>query len=138
MSLLDNNVPDCKFFGSDVFVDVAELLNVCWLEINVRFETTKLTPRTLYEVVFVIMLKEGAHGWDAPVNLKLLLPNGIKIEHKENLKMKPRNQWIEIPVGEFRILPEKAGEMKISMYEIEDGNWKKGLVIKGVVIRPVN
>ncbi|KAJ0082921.1 hypothetical protein Patl1_11877 [Pistacia atlantica] len=119
---------------SDVFVDVAELLNVCWLEIKVRFETTKLTPRALYKVVFVIMLKEVAYGWDAPVNLRLLLPNGIKIEHKENLKMKPRNQWIEIPVGEFRTLPERAGEMEISMYEIEDLNWKKGLVIKGIVI----
>ncbi|KAJ0082605.1 hypothetical protein Patl1_11879 [Pistacia atlantica] len=119
---------------SDVFVDVAELLNVCWLEIKVRFETTKLTPRALYKVMFVIMLKEVAYGWDAPVNLRLLLPNGIKIEHKENLKMKPRNQWIEIPVGEFRTLPERAGEMEISMYEIEDENWKKGLVIKGIVI----
>ncbi|KAJ0081720.1 hypothetical protein Patl1_11886 [Pistacia atlantica] len=75
---------------SDVFVDVAELLNVCWLEIKVRFETTKLTPRALYEVLFVIMLKEGAYGWDAPVNLRLVLPNRIKIEHKENLNMKPR------------------------------------------------
>lgn len=125
-------------FGSNVLIDVAELLNVCWLEINVRFGTAKLTPRTLYEAVFIIMLKEGAYGWDTPVNLRLLLPNGIKIEHKENLKMKPRNQWIEVLVGEFRTSTEKAGDLEISMYEIEAGQWKRGLAIKGVVIRPIN
>lgn len=84
------------------------------------------------------MLKDPACGWEVPVNLRLLFPNGTKQEHKENLIVKPRNQWIEIPVGEFESTPEIAGEMEISMYEYEGGEWKKGLVVKGVIIRPKN
>ncbi|XP_038689908.1 protein PHLOEM PROTEIN 2-LIKE A1-like [Tripterygium wilfordii] len=124
--------------SSDVFMDVAELLNVCWLEVHGRLDATKLSPGTLYEVAFVIMLKDPAYGWETPVNFRLILPNGMKKEHKENLMTKPRGQWLEIPVAEFRTSPESTGEMEISMYEYEGGVWKKGLVVKGALIRPKN
>lgn len=124
-------------FGSDVFVDVAELLDVCWLEVHGKFDTTKLSPGILYEVTFVVMLKDPAYGWEVPVNFRLILPNGIKHEHKENLVTKPRAQWIEIPVGEFKTSPENVGEIEVSMYEY-GGKWKRGLVIKGIAIRPKN
>ncbi|KAK9226985.1 hypothetical protein WN943_012033 [Citrus x changshan-huyou] len=122
--------------SSDDIMDVAELVQVCWLEIHARLDTTKLSPGISYEVLFVIMLKDPAYGWEVPVSLRLLLPNGTKQEHKENLIVKPRNQWIEIPVGGFKSTPENAGEMEISMYEYEGGKWKRGLVVKGVIIRP--
>lgn len=115
---------------------VAELLNVCWLEVHGRFNTTNLTPRTLYEVVFVVMLKDPAYGWAIPINLRLILPNGSRQEHKENMMEKARGKWIEIPAGEFETLPENIGEMEISLYEYEGGIWKRGLLIKGVLIRP--
>ncbi len=117
-------------------VDVAELLNVCWLEVHGKFETTKLSPGTLYEVAFEIMLKDPAYGWEVPVNVRLILPDGNKQEHKENLMKKPRGQWIEIPVGEFVTSQEKTGEIEFSIYEYEGGMWKRGLLIKGVAIRP--
>ncbi|KAL5538914.1 hypothetical protein UlMin_045777 [Ulmus minor] len=121
---------------SDELIDTAELLNVCWLEIHGKFETTKLSPGTSYEVVFVVMLKDPAYGWDVPVNVRLVLPDGSKQEHKVNLMEKPRGQWINIPAGEFRTSPEKPGEIEFSIYEYEGGIWKKGLVIKGVKIQP--
>ncbi|KAM7524677.1 hypothetical protein LguiA_014579 [Lonicera macranthoides] len=65
---------------SDVFIDVAELLNVCWLDINGKFDTSKLTPGTLYEVVFVVMLRIISYGWEFPVNLRLIFPDGTKQE----------------------------------------------------------
>lgn len=117
-------------------VDVAELLNVCWLEVGGKFETNKLSPGTLYEVAFEIMLKDPAYGWEVPVNIRLTLPDGNKQEHKENLMKKPRGEWIEIPVGEFVTSPENTGEIEFSIYEYEGGKWKRGLVIKGVAIRP--
>ncbi|KAL3523003.1 hypothetical protein ACH5RR_015837 [Cinchona calisaya] len=121
--------------SSDVSFAAAELLNVCWLEVHGRFNTVNLTPGTTYEVTFVVMLKDPAYGWDLPVNLRLILADGSRQEHKENMMEKPRGKWIEVPAGEFETLPEN-GDMEFSLYEYEGGMWKRGLVIKGVVIRP--
>ncbi|KAK9937127.1 hypothetical protein M0R45_013939 [Rubus argutus] len=125
----------CLEETSNVFIDVAELLDVCWLDVSGQFDAAKLSPGTLYEVVFVVMLKAEGGGWEVPVNVRLSLPDGNKQEHKVNLMEKARGQWIEIPVGEFRASPGKLGDIKFSMYE-HGGHWKNGLVIKGVAIRP--
>ncbi|KAK4710667.1 hypothetical protein R3W88_005180 [Solanum pinnatisectum] len=123
--------------SSDVLLPAAELLDVCWLEIHGRFNTTKLSPGLIYEVVFIVMLKDPAYGWENPVNLRLILPDGSKQGHTENMVEKPRGKWIEIPAGEFMTsADQKNGEIEFSLYEYEGGNWKKGLVIKGAVLRP--
>ncbi|KAG8385123.1 hypothetical protein BUALT_Bualt03G0009000 [Buddleja alternifolia] len=122
--------------SSDESLAVAELLNVCWLEVHGRFEIAHLSPGTLYEVVFVVQLKDSAYGWEVPVNLRLTLPDGSRQEQKQNLMAKPRGQWIEIPAGEFKASTDKAGEMEFSLYEYEGGKWKRGLLIKEVSIRP--
>ncbi|KAK4493422.1 hypothetical protein RD792_017676 [Penstemon davidsonii] len=122
--------------SSDESVPVAELLNVCWLEVHGRFEISNLTPGIKYEVVFIVKLKDPAYGWEVPVNLRLTLPDGTKQEHKESLIEKPREKWVEIPAGEFKASAEKFGEIEFSLYEYEGGKWKKGLLIKGVSIKP--
>ncbi|KAK4440334.1 protein PHLOEM PROTEIN 2-LIKE A1 [Sesamum alatum] len=122
--------------SSDESLAVAELLNVCWLEVHGRFEIANLSPGTMYEIVFVLQLKDTAYGWEVPVNLRLTLPDGSRQQHRENLMEKPRGQWIEIPVGEFNTSDKKIGEIEISLYEYEGGKWKRGLLIKGVSIRP--
>ncbi|KAK6797074.1 hypothetical protein RDI58_004775 [Solanum bulbocastanum] len=123
--------------SSDVLLPAAELLDVCWLEIHGRFNTTKLSPGLIYEVVFIVMLKDPAYGWENPVNLRLILPDGSRQGHTENMVEKPREKWIEIPAGEFMTsADQKNGEIEFSLYEYEGGNWKKGLVIKGAVLRP--
>lgn len=117
-------------------MEAAGLKNVCWLDISGKFDTRNLTPGVAYEVVFKVKLEDPAYGWDTPVNLKLVLPNGTPHEQKVSLRELPRYQWVDIRVGEF--VPEKsaAGEITFSMYEHEAGVWKKGLFLKGVVIRP--
>ncbi|KAJ6748189.1 PROTEIN PHLOEM PROTEIN 2-LIKE A2 [Salix purpurea] len=124
-----------SYDSGDVSVDVAELLDVCWLEIYGKFNTKMLSPGILYEVVFVVKLKDRAYGWGVPVNVSLVLPNGYKHEHKEKLQTKPREQWIEVPVCEFITSPENVGEIQIGMNEYDAGEWKRGLVIKGISIR---
>ncbi|KAJ0081270.1 hypothetical protein Patl1_11854 [Pistacia atlantica] len=53
-------------------VEVAELLNVCWLDVSKKFPATNLTPRTVYQVSFVLMMKDGEYGFaNHPVNFKL-------------------------------------------------------------------
>ncbi|XP_024157275.1 lectin [Rosa chinensis] len=123
---------------SNVFIDAAELLNVCWLEVHGKIDSTKLSPGTLYEVVFIVMLKAAAYGWKVPVNVRLSLPDGNKQERKADLNKIPREQWTEIPVGEFRASTGLLGNIEFSLYEYEDGKWKSGLLIKGVAVRPKN
>ncbi|KAK2969261.1 hypothetical protein RJ640_002972, partial [Escallonia rubra] len=90
----------------------------------------------VHEVFFVVMLKEPAYGWEVPVNLRLILPDGCTQEHKENLMEKERGQWIEILAGKFMAVPDNVGDIQFSLYESEAGIWKRGLLVKGVVIRP--
>ncbi|KAF6156386.1 hypothetical protein GIB67_031507 [Kingdonia uniflora] len=119
----------------------AELRNVCWLEIHGKFDISNLSPDTMYVVVFVVMLKEISYGWEVPVNVRLTVPEGKTQEHKEALISKPKDQWIELKVGEFKTSPNNSmnmGEIQFFLYEYEGGNWKRGLLIKGVVIRPKN
>ncbi|MFX9845290.1 PP2 domain-containing protein, partial [Acinetobacter baumannii] len=121
--------------SSDESFEIAELLNVCWLEIHGRLEMASLSPGTTYEVIFVVKLNGSANGWEVPVNVKLTLPDGTTQEHKENLATKPKDQWFEIRAGSFKA-SAKGGEMVVSIYEFEGGKWKKGLIIKGVNIKP--
>ncbi|TYH68393.1 hypothetical protein ES332_D06G255700v1 [Gossypium tomentosum] len=128
---------------SDVSIEVAELVAVCWLELVGKFPVSKLSPSTLYEVVFIVMLREASFGWETAINLKLILPNGQKIERKETLMNKPRETWIEIPVGEFKASfdeqkTKNSGDLEIYIHEYDVGEWKRGLVVKGVAIRAKN
>ncbi|EFH46223.1 hypothetical protein ARALYDRAFT_492885 [Arabidopsis lyrata subsp. lyrata] len=112
---------------------------VAWLEVVGNFETEKLTPNSLYEVVFVVKLIDSAKGWDFRVNFKLVLPTGETKERREHVNLLERNQWVEIPAGEFTTLPEHlSGKIEFSMLEVKSGQWKSGLIVKGVAIRPKN
>ncbi|OVA11830.1 Phloem protein 2-like [Macleaya cordata] len=125
--------------SDDVVVEVAELLNVCWLEVYGKLDISYLSPGVKYEVVFLLMLKDHSYGWDVPVNLRLVFPNGAtQHQHKVNLQTRPRSQWVELHVGEFQTPPNKQekAEIQFSMFEYEGGQWKRGLVIKGVIIQP--
>ncbi|MCL7036153.1 hypothetical protein MKW94_012082 [Papaver nudicaule] len=126
--------------SDETAIEVAELMNVCWLEVNGKLDISKLTPGVKYEILFVVMLKNSAYGWEAPVNLRLVHPDGKIQQRKENLQIKPKLEWIELHVGEFQTPPQpddkQEKEIQFSLYEYEDGNWKRGLIIKGVIVRP--
>ncbi|KAG7542192.1 Toll/interleukin-1 receptor homology (TIR) domain [Arabidopsis thaliana x Arabidopsis arenosa] len=81
-------------------------------EVVGKFEMEKLTPNSLYEAVFVVKLIDSAKRWDFRV---------------------------EIPAGEFTTSPEHlSGKIEFSMLEVKSGQWKSGLIVKGVAIRPKN
>ncbi|KAL4574676.1 hypothetical protein LXL04_021512 [Taraxacum kok-saghyz] len=44
--------------------------------------------------------------------------------------------WMEIELGEYHIKKGEEGELEMSMTEVKGGNWKGGLVIQGIEIRP--
>ncbi|EXC24754.1 hypothetical protein L484_018468 [Morus notabilis] len=115
---------------------MAELINVCWLEVHGNFDTTKLSHETLYEVSFVVKLKSNASGWNNPMNVELTLPDGSKHVNKVDMSKKPREQWLEIPAGKFRTFPGNYGELKFHMGEHDDRYWESGLIVMGVQILP--
>ncbi|KAK9062821.1 hypothetical protein SSX86_020011 [Deinandra increscens subsp. villosa] len=50
---------------------------------------------------------------------------------------KPRQDgWLEIELGEFYNEKGQEGEVDMSMMEVKGGNWKSGLIIQGIEIRP--
>ncbi|CAE6186964.1 unnamed protein product [Arabidopsis arenosa] len=119
--------------------EVAKMERVAWLEVVGNFETEKLNSNSLYEVVFVVKIIDSAKGWDFRVNFKLVLPTGETKERRENVNLLERNRWVEIPAGEFMTSPEHlSGKIEFSMLEVKSGQWKSGLILKGVSIRPKN
>lgn len=117
-------------------IEAVMLQNVCWLEVHGKLELSHLTPGVTYEVVFEVMLKDPAYGWSVPVNLQLKLPDGTVQQRKENLLEKPREKWLQLKVGEVKPQMGQNGEVGISMFEYDGGEWKRGLLIKGIKIIP--
>ncbi|XP_044497422.1 protein PHLOEM PROTEIN 2-LIKE A1-like [Mangifera indica] len=117
-------------------VDVAELQDSQSFEVKGKFNTMNLTPASLYQVSFTLMMKDEAeNGWEEPVNLKLFLPNETSEVRKEYLNKKVKNQWVEILVGTFTTTYMDSGDIEFSMYDFGK-RVKKGLVILGAVIKP--
>lgn len=44
--------------------------------------------------------------------------------------------WIEVELGEFLVKRGQDVELKMSLTEVKVGNWKSGLVVEGIEIRP--
>ncbi|KAF0920751.1 hypothetical protein E2562_036835 [Oryza meyeriana var. granulata] len=121
---------------ADTQIEVVSLQNVCWLEIHGKLELSYLTPGVTYEVVFEVMLVDPAYGWSVPVNLQLKFPDGTAQQRKENLQEKIRWKWLDLKVGEVKTQQGQKGEIEISMFEYDGGEWKRGLLIKGIKFLP--
>ncbi|KAF8011358.1 hypothetical protein BT93_J1838 [Corymbia citriodora subsp. variegata] len=117
-------------------VHVADLVNVCWLEINGKCKTIMLSPRTTYEVTVAIKMSNESQGWQAPVNLSLSLPNGSKQVRTERLDRLEKEKWIPISIGKFETTPKTIGEISFSLMQTEK-DWKSGLSIKGLVFTAI-
>ncbi|XP_026425817.1 putative disease resistance protein RGA3 isoform X3 [Papaver somniferum] len=120
-------------------IEVSELINVCWFGVHGKLDMSKLTPGVNYEVVFIVMLRERSSGWDAPVNLCLVLPDAQRLVKEVVLETMPKSQWIEIHVGDFKT-PEQPGDQEKQVDFRLSGQdtvtWKSGLFIEGAIVRP--
>lgn len=138
--------------------EMAVLLGVYWLEIYGKFETSYLTPDVNYEVMFVVMMMEKP-SLNVSTTLKLKHPDGSVQERKimclqkelqqqevspqkqpqeqqkVSLQKQSQEKWIELRVGNFMVKSDQTGEMEISLFEY-GRQQKKGLMVKGAIIRP--
>lgn len=44
--------------------------------------------------------------------------------------------WLEIELGEFYNKKGREGELEMSVMEVKGGNWKGGLIVQGLEVRP--
>ncbi|KAL8111541.1 hypothetical protein AgCh_019305 [Apium graveolens] len=115
---------------------IAEVMDEYWLHIAGEFEENLLIPGWIYEVHFVVKLKEDME-MERTAKLILDAPDGTSQESRENLMGKPRNQWIEIEVGRFQA-QNLGGKVEFSLYASEDDTIRKrGIYVLGARIVPV-
>ncbi|XP_076929411.1 putative F-box protein PP2-B12 [Bidens hawaiensis] len=54
----------------------------------------------------------------------------------ENGPTRRQDGWLEIELGEFYNGKGQEGDLDMSMMDVRGGNWKGGLIIQGIEIRP--
>ena len=156
------------------FIEVANLNQVCWLEIKGKINTGMLSSRTNYVVVLVFQRNDRFYGLkNVPVESSVGMIGGVttkrviyldapQVESSndpdhdfgerflqyENVissmtgnpdpaSLKKRiDGWYEVELGEFFSGEGKGKELEISVMEVKSGNWKSGLLIEGIEIRP--
>ncbi|KAK7376338.1 hypothetical protein VNO78_34804 [Psophocarpus tetragonolobus] len=134
------------------FPEVAELRDVCWLEIRGVLNCLALSPNTQYAAYLVFKLIDARGFENRPVELSVnifggkgstknvcLCPNveGLRASRVQGLPTPNvrSDGWWEIEMGEFF----NAGledEVQMSVMEIKGGNWKRGLFVEGIEVRP--
>ena len=123
--------------GEDI--EVAELEDVYYLEISGRIWTVDLSPGTLYEVVFVIKIKEYNNISNILLKLTVVPPDVRFVQQRyEKINEKPLEKWIEIVVGEFVMSPQNVGNVTFLLEGAETRSWKSGLLVKCAILRPKN
>ncbi|CAL5334347.1 unnamed protein product [Camellia sinensis] len=114
-------------------IEVAELLQVCWLDVRGQFNgAIDLSSGIVYEIVFVVRMIKYE---DFSLKLTIILPNSKKLTRNESLNEKPLGSWFDIQLGEFKMSPENVGTMEFSL-EDHTELWKSGLIVKCAIIRP--
>ncbi|CAM8916133.1 unnamed protein product [Rhodiola kirilowii] len=131
---------------------VAELLNVCWLEISCRLDMDKLSPNTKYASYLVYKFTEDSDGFSSSpgqayagiageentiTNIYLVPEEDLSGSEKADQYPKERpDGWMEVELGEYFIDEiETFGEIEMSFKETS-GSWKNGLIVQGIEVRP--
>ncbi|XP_020239795.1 F-box protein PP2-B10 [Cajanus cajan] len=133
------------------FPEIAELKDVCWLEIRGVINTRALSPNTQYAAYLVFKMIDAYGFRNRPVELSVEILGGhvsSKIVCLDSNRETPSNRvmglqrpkdrndgWLEIEMGEF-FNPGLEDEVKMSVLETTNGNWKKGLFLEGIEVRP--
>ncbi|XP_020112635.1 F-box protein At2g02240-like [Ananas comosus] len=70
-----NRIPDARFG------EVAELLDVCWLEIVGRIGSSALSPKTAYAAYLVFKIADDWHGLHCPKQETCVTLGGVESKH---------------------------------------------------------
>ncbi|XP_031489617.2 putative F-box protein PP2-B12 [Nymphaea colorata] len=126
------------------FSQKAELLQVCWLQIQGTFDTAILEKDTTYSLLYFFKHNDKASGLENGAEVSLSLKDGKTI-CKRQVHLKPGSsdfikqdgeEWLAIEAGTF----QPSGITRDISFNLLDcsSNWKSGLVFAGVEIRAVS
>ncbi|CAA0815572.1 F-box protein [Striga hermonthica] len=142
------------------FPEVAELVKVCWFEIQGKISTNMLSPSTCYVAYLVFALKaeaKGIHNNPAEVFVKLTGqetekcwvfidsdgPNQQTEEIAAALNANdirhptPRGDgWMEVELGEYFVEGGENADLEFGVLRLRHGNCKSGVVVQGIEVRP--
>ncbi|KAK3416080.1 hypothetical protein EUGRSUZ_H01647 [Eucalyptus grandis] len=108
------------------FAEVAELIDVCWLEIRGRISSCMLLPGTHYAAYLVFKITPRSYGFELlPVEVGVGFAGDDAGKHERSIEL-----------GEFLTKEGQDGEVEMRVMETKRGNWKAGLVVEGIEIRP--
>ncbi|WJX12805.1 hypothetical protein P8452_03260 [Trifolium repens] len=135
------------------FPEVAQLCDVCWLEIRGMINTIVLSPNTQYAAYAVFKMIDSRGFQNRPVELSIAVEGGHSSTRNvcldPNVEGRPHsrvvglqrpsvrtNGWLEIEMGEFFNSGIENEEVHLNILEIKGGNWKSGLFLEGIEVRP--
>ncbi|XP_059628702.1 putative F-box protein PP2-B12 [Cornus florida] len=138
------------------FTEVAELVDVCWLEIRGKISTQMLSPDTTYAAYLVFKWATRAIGFENQAGESWVRLSGGEGE-KRSFYLDPRglprrrtrrtctdqypkergDRWLEIELGEYLNKSGEDGELEIHLQNLTS-HWKSGLIVQGIEIRPKN
>ncbi|CAK8572238.1 unnamed protein product [Lathyrus sativus] len=134
------------------FREVAELLDVCWLEFCGTINTIALSPNTEYAAYVVFNMFNPRRFQNSPVELSVFVDGGHSstkiVCFDPNVEESSHNRveglqcpnvrsdgWLEIEMGEFFNSGIENEEVQMKVLE-NDSYWKSGLIVEGIEVRP--
>ncbi|CAI9109509.1 OLC1v1009340C1 [Oldenlandia corymbosa var. corymbosa] len=129
------------------FSEVAELIKVCWLDIQGKVPSRMLSMRTTYAAYLIFRVTEDSFGLDvvakASVQFAGVISNNARVISNVNL-VKPETYshylvkrgrvpqrrtdgWMELQLGKI-FNDEGKGDIEMKLSETSILNWKKGLI----------
>ncbi|KAM3236255.1 hypothetical protein P3L10_016292 [Capsicum annuum] len=136
----------------DAGMEVAELVNVCWLDITGKIDTKRLTKKTSFAAYLVFKLTDEHQQLEKAIASVRFVKEKVEGTGKEGYtvfisKTKEEGEagrfpylrsdgWMEIKLGEFFNNLGEDGEVEMKLMETDDFKWKSGLIVKGIDIRP--
>ncbi|GFY82591.1 phloem protein 2-B10 [Actinidia rufa] len=145
------------------FLEVANLRDVCWLDIRGKLETRFLSPKTAYISYLVFKVAEQEYGlenlpakawvrvvgeragdedWDedeTTISVYLKFRRRRRVSRAAHNGVLPRGRedgWMEVELGEFFNDGGENGEVRMRLMETERLNSKSGLIVEGIELRP--
>ncbi|XP_020112964.1 F-box protein PP2-B10-like [Ananas comosus] len=133
--------------------EVAEMMDLCRLEIEGKSDCKDLTTGKTYAAYLIFKIAEESCGLTSPYpDARVALgdheakacavcldPSKGKKKHEDDVRLprKRNDGWMEIELGEFTVNRGEEGEkVRMSLSETKVMNWKKGLIVGGIEIRP--
>nr|GMC58650.1 putative late blight resistance protein homolog R1A-3 isoform X2 [Ipomoea batatas] len=131
---------------------VAVLLGVTWLEIKGKLDTRCLHKISSYSAYLIFKLEPHAFGLDTAFTAVGYIKDKrccsenrrcqvflAKRRSPEDFGRFPNHRhdgWMEIKLGDFYISSRNEGEVELRLWSTEIAQWKSGLIVKGIDVRP--